>query len=384
MKDIRVVFAFAEDVAFGSALAAVELVKNLKQNEKVIPIVLTCQDSDLNRQMDDLYIENYVVGHRPFMFCGNPATLKYYAAYFPRWIRNIVATKKAVRRTESAVDLSTVDLIYTNTLTIDLGAILAQKYQLPHVWHVREYGNFGFHSYRGDPFALVQKSADAVIAISEALAQYCVEHNIEEKKVTAIYDGVDFEKICTKKKGEGNTFRIVMAGTLAREKGYITAIKAISALPKELKKKVRLDIFGSGTSTEIREIHEAIQCEHLEKQIMLKGYNRQLAQELSNYEVGIVASKSEGFGRCTVEYIAAGLWVLGSNTGATPEVLKMTEGGWLFPYEDAHALAGLLQRGYLEKPEQNAAYKVRELFSAKENAHQIRNVFDRTVKLNAE
>ena len=39
------------------------------------------------------------------------------------------------------------DLIYTNNSTVQYGAIIAQKKQLPHVWHIRELGK---HHYDFD------------------------------------------------------------------------------------------------------------------------------------------------------------------------------------------------------------------------------------------
>ena len=56
-------------------------------------------------------------------------------------------------------------------------------------------------------------------------------------------------------------------------------------------------------------------------------------------DVEIVCSKREAFGRVTVEAMLAGLPVVGSNTGGTPELIVDGETGIIFKCDDYKDLA---------------------------------------------
>ena len=75
--------------------------------------------------------------------------------------------------------------------------------------------------------------------------------------------------------------------------------------------------------------------------VYLKGYSNNI--NIQNYDIGIICSKSEGFGRVTVEYMMNELPVIGTNTGATPEIILDGETGFLFELDDYEMLASKIK-----------------------------------------
>ena len=67
-----------------------------------------------------------------------------------------------------------IDIIHTNSSVLNTGGILAVMTGVPHVWHIREFGqeDFGFFSvWKYERICRFMNShSDKVIAISQAVA----------------------------------------------------------------------------------------------------------------------------------------------------------------------------------------------------------------------
>jgi hypothetical protein len=62
-----------------------------------------------------------------------------------------------------------------------------------------------------------------------------------------------------------------------------------------------------------------------------------------------MASRMEAFGRVTFEYIALGKAVVGSNSGATPEMVRPGVNGYLYNVDKPSTLTDVLQHYALDK-----------------------------------
>ena len=93
----------------------------------------------------------------------------------------------------------------------------------------------------------------------------------------------------------------------------------------------------------------------------------------------MTCSRAEGFGRVTAEYMYAGLCVIGSNMGATPELIEDNKDGLIYDYQNIHELSRCIERiyndrellRYLSKNGKKSAIK----FSSTRNAKEIYEVY---------
>ena len=83
--------------------------------------------------------------------------------------------------------------------------------------------------------------------------------------------------------------------------------------------------------------------------ITFEGYTDELSTLLKQYDVGVVCSKAEGFGLVTIEYLASGLTVVASDTGANPELLENSNNGFLYHLGDIEELSSILEQLYIKK-----------------------------------
>lgn len=90
-------------------------------------------------------------------------------------------------------------------------------------------------------------------------------------------------------------------------------------------------------------------------------------------DVGIMASRREGFGRVTFEYLVLGKPVVGANSGATPEMVLDGKTGYLFEPGNVDGLAAALKHYARDKSlakshGKNAARHAEEMMKGQNSA----------------
>lgn len=101
--------------------------------------------------------------------------------------RNYFAAKKIGNK----LVCNRYDAVYTNTRMSSMGSWIAQRLQIPHIIHIREFGNK--NTYWGPSnLKRINKTSNRVIVISKALAKE-IEKAVEKSKMVISYDGVIYQ-----------------------------------------------------------------------------------------------------------------------------------------------------------------------------------------------
>jgi glycosyltransferase involved in cell wall biosynthesis len=140
-----------------------------------------------------------------------------------------------------------------------------------------------------------------------------------------------------------------IVGGVCKPKGQLLVLKALKLLPKDLLNNIHLDIIGWGDSSYINQIKRFINSNGLKETVSLLGNRDDIHGILHNYQIGLNCSNSEGYGLSTIEYLCAGLAVIGSNSGATPELIKNLHNGLLYCNGDEHSLSNCIKQFYLNR-----------------------------------
>ena len=107
----------------------------------------------------------------------------------------------------------------------------------------------------------------------------------------------------------------------------------------------------------------------------LLGYCDNMSPKLSEYDVGIICSKSEAFGRITIEYIRAGLYVIASNTGANPELIQHKKLGILYEYGNIKSLAKCIEHIFYHKDVLHTDHSTNNIFTIEDYAENIYKIY---------
>ncbi|MES2587559.1 MAG: glycosyltransferase [Bacteroidota bacterium] len=131
-----------------------------------------------------------------------------------------------------------------------------------------------------------------------------------------------------------------LIGRLDILKGQLTLLKALKILDNQ---EITVCFMGSETLNETSEysalLKQFIVENNLESQVVFLPFQPEVVYFYKAIDLCIMASKSETFGMVTIESLASGTDVIGSNSGGTTEILQNGELGILFEPESEHDLA---------------------------------------------
>lgn len=179
------------------------------------------------------------------------------------------------------------------------------------------------------------KKIDKVVAVSQAVRQSITVFPSE--KLAVVYNGIDIEKYAAslpgalrKELGLAAATKIVgMVGKIHASKGHLTFIRSIPEIVSAKPDTVFV-VVGGGDSSELQAMNGTVH---------FLGARNNIPEIMKDLDVFVMASRNEPFGMVTVEAMAAGTPVVGSDSGGTAEIIIDGETGLLFPAEDAEMLA---------------------------------------------
>ncbi|MET0515604.1 MAG: glycosyltransferase family 4 protein [Nitrospiraceae bacterium] len=127
-----------------------------------------------------------------------------------------------------------------------------------------------------------------------------------------------------------------IVGRLEYEKGHRVAIAAMRKIV-DVVSGAQLKIIGAGSLEE--ELKDQVEALHLSDNVEFAGHRTQICDIMSNMDLLLIPSYNEAFGHVVLESIAAGVPLLGSRSGAFPEILENGKYGNLVDPSDPDALA---------------------------------------------
>lgn len=372
----------------GAALALYDLIKELKDNyDDIVPIVVTGKKNGLNKMLEEIGVENYSAQYKNFMSSYKK----------PEWIYRVMLNVRykmgqycAIKRLEKIIDFSEIDIIHSNLNRIDIGAILAQKYKIPHIWHIREHGDgsdFKLTSVMRNPIRYMNSFNSYTIMISNSVEKVWELKGLDNKKMRLIYDGVRTELYNIETKQDNRNLKMIFMGGYDKNKGQEDLIDALKTLPEDLKRLIQIDFFGNGSEKYIKYLKNKIYENGLEKVMKIKSYQHDIWKHISDYDIGLNCSHGEGFGRVTVEYMMAGLCPIASDRGATPEIIENGITGIIYDSSSSEELKNsiiwaLNNRKAIRKMGIDASEFAKKEFSMSKHAREIRELYYEVIKEN--
>lgn len=136
-----------------------------------------------------------------------------------------------------------------------------------------------------------------------------------------------------------DAFIVGVVGRLDEKKGQLDVIRAISSV-KECSKILHVVFIGDKTKNEaddyVQKLNEAISKEQQYDLISILPHQSNIQQLYRAFDLVIIPSWEETFGTVTIEAMASGVPVIGSNTAGTAEILENEQ--FLFRANDPFSL----------------------------------------------
>jgi glycosyltransferase involved in cell wall biosynthesis len=154
------------------------------------------------------------------------------------------------------------------------------------------------------------------------------------------------EKACTEKSSD-SPLGLLYVGRLTATKGVHTAISALAKALQAGSPPITLDIVGKGEPDYEQFLRKSVQQMQLDHAVRFQGGvpHSEMPEIMARYDILLFPSEwEEPFAHTVLEAMAAGLAVIGTATGGTPEVLIDGKTGLLYRAGDADGLARQILR----------------------------------------
>lgn len=282
-----------------------------------------------------------------------------------KFIYNLSFKKMYRKKIKEKILIWKPDIIISNSFAVLDGAEIAIDLGIEHIWHVREFMELDHQitHYNVSKVNNLVRHSNAIY-ISNAIKNY-YERKYDFKSFVIIYDQVNTLIIDNYREYfTNNTIRMISVGILQPNKGHLEAIKIAEKI-NEKGYKVQMDIYGEGDY--YSELNKYL-FDHNIEYVKIKGYCNKLNVERLKYDVGLICSKNEAFGRVTIESMGAKNITVASNAGASTEIIRNAENGFLYTsgdiVEGSNLIIDIFNKKYnVQKITKNAVKTVREKYS---------------------
>jgi glycosyltransferase involved in cell wall biosynthesis len=209
-----------------------------------------------------------------------------------------------------------------------------------------------------------------------------------------IYNGIDFSEFTAdpdssglnKTTGIKHEHVIGMVSHLEPLKGHKVLLNAAKSILKA-DYNIKLSIVGheaGGTKQYVHELKSLANDLGIAKHVMFLGYRKNVAEILKTFDICVLCSFEEGFGRVLVEYMACGKPVIATNVGGIPEIVVDGETGILVPVGDhkslAEAIIRLIDDPLLSRQMGNdGRLRVQKYFDLKMNVRKTQELYQKLI-----
>ncbi len=197
----------------------------------------------------------------------------------------------------------------------------------------------------------VNKKSDIKVAVSKYMKSKAREYGLNIQNMKVIPNGVDVNQFSLKRK---KTNKIIIASVrrLVPEKRIQDLIKAVAALPDELKSKISLWIIGDGPEkSKLIQLTKNLKLNKITK-FWGTVLHKEISKILSQIDIYVNPSIQEGMATANIEAMAAGCCVIATKGVGNDEVIIHGKNGYLYSPKNTQELSNMLKRYINKYPKQ--------------------------------
>jgi glycosyltransferase involved in cell wall biosynthesis len=258
-------------------------------------------------------------------------------------INRFSVLRKARKNLIKIVKQHQIDIVYSNTAGVLIGAFVAKSCKIKHIWHLHEIIERPaiFSKLIG---SLINKYSDKVIVVSNEVKKHWAKHIHADKMVT-IHNGMDytaFTSAISSIRDETNVREdevlIGMIGRVNQWKGQKYFLQIASLLAKQFP-NVRFLLAGDaypGYEYLHQELHDIIKKENLSSKVTDLGFRTDVPNILKGLDIFILPSiLPDPLPTIVLESMACGRPVVATAHGGALEMVDAPNTGVLIPWNDA-------------------------------------------------
>lgn len=200
-------------------------------------------------------------------------------------------------------------------------------------------------------FAAINAGADSIIAVTDSLRDDIISRTtLKQDKIQIIYNGINTSEFLRPRSsairdkfGWSEEETIVGSlGNIRPAKGYDILLQA-AAILKQRPGSYRFVIAGQGKGKLYEELLKLRQALELEDSVHFIGFTDDAADFLSNLDLFLSSSISEGLPLSAIQAMVAKLPIIATRCGGYEELIMDRENGWLVEVGNPRAIAEAIE-----------------------------------------
>jgi glycosyltransferase involved in cell wall biosynthesis len=386
---MKIAYVLNASVLTGGATKAFLNMLNGLLSYGISPYVIIPDNEGVTQVLKERGIPTLVVTYRTSAY-PPLRTLKERVLFIPKLIARIIVNHRATKALISFLKDNKIDIVHSNTGVVRIGFDAAQKVGIPHVYHIREYGDldFGIHYFPNK--SAFHRQLEFANNYSVCITKGIRKHHLiqESKHAHVIYDGV-FEAI-RELPSPGTKDFFLYAGRIQPAKGLNQLLMAYKQYARQATQPLPLKVAGSnGDNFYYQQQVRFIMENDLSENVQLLGECDNIAYLMRNARALIIPSLNEGFGFCMPEAMQQGCLCIAHNTSGTKEqldnALEMTGQEIALRYETTEELGALLVEvashsvDYYQSYLKQAFRVVNELYTREQNAKKVYELYQNII-----
>jgi len=290
----------------------------------------------------------------------------------------------AIMRLEKLTQREHISIIHAHTTSLFLGTMITLlNPSLKLVWH----DHFGEQEMKARPVYLYlpfARRAKAIFTVTRELARWSVlSFGLPKERVLYLPNFVEAQQpssVSLDLPGLPGK-RMICVANIRAQKDHLTLLRALAQVIK-VEPQAHLLLVGAETDPHLAEqVRQESQRLGLDSNLTWLGPREDVPLILTNCEIGVLSSISEGFPVVLLEYGQAGLAVVSTLVGECAEILEEGEAGILVPPSNPDSLATGLFR-LLKSPAlrtqlgERLNERIKQNYSAETIVHQVCQVYE--------
>jgi len=372
----------------GGEKSLLDLLKYLNR-EKYHPIVSCPALGRFAEELREIGVETEIVPYHPRISelsrdnGVNPTVLPLFVC----WLTPTILRLKDLIKDKG------VHLIVTNGIKCHfIGAMLSCISKIKLIWHVRDFIETDWLKWVLRPMG--RFFPDKIITNSHAVRGIFSNNG----KTHTIYNGIDLShfdpkidgaKIRSEFKIGKDTKLIGTIGHFAPLKGYEDLIGAMREVVRggfDVKLAVVGDAIYPHSKSYKQRLLSLVDLNGWKERVIFAGFREDIPELLASFDIFVLPSRSEGFGRVNLEAMAMGKSVISTNVGGVPEVVLDGVTGILVPPGNSkalsHAIMRLLDDSHLrESMGREGRRRVEKHFTLQAHVQRIEEIYEEVLQM---
>lgn len=305
----------------GATKSFLAMLRGLK-DKGVTPYVVVPDHGGVTETLNKEGITTLVLNYRMTLY-PDFARAKDKLLFLPRLLMRLLINYRAALLISRYIHQNHIQLVHTNVSVVNIGLKGSKQWQIPHIFHIREYGDTDFHLkyYPSRNQYLKQLTGQGIYTICITKDIQCHYHLDGDVSSCVIYNGVSHTISQRPNNDEGRFF--LYAGRLEPAKGVDRLLHAYDQYQKATTVVYPLYIAGGGDdSNYIALLHQYVSEHRLESLVKFLGNRTDMNHLYRQAKAVVVPSPHEGFGRVMAEAMFANCLVICKNSDGSKEQME--------------------------------------------------------------